>query len=100
MGRKVRIESEDGILIIRTAPIFQPRRLINRLLLQRTPVRHPRREDLLKLLQHFSALQKKFRRDIKVEGPRSQALFSYATSPRSAPAAITAPEPLIPRRGS
>jgi len=25
MGRKVRIESEDGILTIRTAPIFQPR---------------------------------------------------------------------------
>ena len=24
MGRKVRIESEDGILTIRTAPIFQP----------------------------------------------------------------------------
>jgi hypothetical protein len=84
MGRKVRIESEDGILTIRTAPIFQrllapehkgsrctpanaahspPRRspapararrsarrpsslsakLINHLLLRRTPVGHPRR---------------------------------------------------------
>src|SRR5262249_54481076 len=92
MGRKVRIESEDGI----TAPIFQP------LLApadhppspQRTPGRHPRREDPLKLPKHFSAPKKKFRRDIKVGGPRSQALFSYAPSPRSAPAAITAPEPL------